>query len=60
MVSWGDGAGRDISFIPVLFSVGGALYRMKSVHWCGALGWRGIIGVDALDDVGVAGRYLKA
>ena len=60
MVSCGDGTARDIRFIPVLSSVEGGLYRMKSLHWCAALGWRGIIGVDAPEDAGVAGRYLKA
>ena len=60
MVSCRDGAGRDIRFIPVSSSVEGSLYRMQSVNWCGALGRRGIIGVDAPEDAGVAGRYLKA
>ena len=60
MVSCGDGTARDIRFIPVLSSVEGALYRMKSIHWCGALTRRGIIGVDTPDDAGVAGRYLNA
>ena len=60
MVSCGDGTARDIRFIPVLSSVGGSLCRMKSPHWCGALGRRGISDVDAPDDAGVAGRYVNA